>query len=229
MSVEKMYEEDEMLMLSGIQHFAFCPRQWGLIHLEQQWSDNRLTMEGSIMHEHVDDPFYRQSVRGKIVLRRVSIASKKLGLYGLTDIIEMTPTEGGENCVRLPGREGWWSPCVVEYKHGEPKFDDCDSVQIAAQTMCLEEQYGIRIPIGQLYYGKTRQRESVLIDDGLRQETKAMAEAMHRVFEEGVVPKSDRRPQCRSCSMVDLCMPEREGSKRSAKKYLKNSLYEEDA
>lgn len=82
-----MYAEDDMLMLSGIQHFKFCPRQWALIHLEQQWEDNRLTTEGSLMHRNVDDPFYRQKCGDNICLRSVHIASKELGLYGIADVI----------------------------------------------------------------------------------------------------------------------------------------------
>lgn len=57
-----MYTEDEMLMLSGIQHFMFCPRQWALIHIEQQWAENKLTTEGQILHKNVDNPFYRQKM-----------------------------------------------------------------------------------------------------------------------------------------------------------------------
>lgn len=83
-----MYSEDDMLMLSGIQHFRFCPRQWALIHIEQQWDDNRLTIEGQILHKHVDDPFYRQKCGDQITLRAVNIASRELGLYGISDAIE---------------------------------------------------------------------------------------------------------------------------------------------
>ena len=86
-----MYSEDNMLMLSGIQHFRFCPRQWALIHIEQQWTDNRLTIEGQILHEHVDDPYYRQKCGDRITLRAVHIASRKLGLYGISDAIELLP------------------------------------------------------------------------------------------------------------------------------------------
>ena len=84
-----MYSEDDMLMLSGIQHFRFCPRQWALIHIEQQWDDNRLTIEGQILHKHVDDPFYRQKCGDQITLRAVNIASRELGLYGISDAIEL--------------------------------------------------------------------------------------------------------------------------------------------
>ena len=86
-----MYTEDEMLMLSGIQHYKFCPRQWALIHIELLWEDNRLTTEGNILHENVDNPFYRQKNGDVITLRSLHIASKELGLYGITDAVELIP------------------------------------------------------------------------------------------------------------------------------------------
>ena len=94
-----MYNEDDMLMLSGIQHFRFCPRQWALIHIEQQWDDNRLTIEGQILHKHVDDPFYRQKCGDQITLRAVNIASRELGLYGISDAIELLPSSSFENTI----------------------------------------------------------------------------------------------------------------------------------
>lgn len=140
------YTEDDMLMLSGIQHYAFCPRQWALIHIEQQWSENLLTMEGQIMHQHVDDPFYRQKMGDHICLRAVSLASKELGLYGVSDIVELHPSEEEIDSITHPKYPGRWMPFPVEYKHGRPKHDDVDIVQLVAQAMCLEELYAIRHP-----------------------------------------------------------------------------------
>ena len=80
------YSEDDMLMLSGIQHYMFCPRQWALIHIDQQWQENKLTVEGDLLHNNVDNPFYRQKNGETITLRSVSVASKKLGLYGITAV-----------------------------------------------------------------------------------------------------------------------------------------------
>ena len=101
-----MYNEDDMLMLSGIQHFRFCPRQWALIHIEQQWDDNRLTIEGQILHKHVDDPFYRQKCGDQITLRAVNIASRELGLYGISDAIELLPSSSFENTILHPTIRG---------------------------------------------------------------------------------------------------------------------------
>lgn len=133
-----------MLMLSGIQHFRFCPRQWALIHIEQQWDDNRLTIEGQIMHKHVDEPFYRQKCGDFITLRAVNIASRELGLYGIADAIELMSASTSENTICHPKYPGRWNPIVVEYKHGKPKRNEIDEVQLAAQVMCLEEMWFIR-------------------------------------------------------------------------------------
>ena len=143
-----MYGEDDMLMLSGIQHFRFCPRQWALIHVDQQWEDNRLTVEGQILHKHVDNPFYRQKCGDRITMRAVSIASRELGLYGITDAVELLPSPSMTDAIVHTGYPGQWRPVVVEYKHGKPKKNEVDEVQLAAQTMCLEEMYSIHIPYG---------------------------------------------------------------------------------
>ena len=94
-----VYSEDEMLMLSGIQHYVFCPRQWALIHIEQQWEENRLTAEGELLHQNVDNPAYRQKNGGVVTLRRVAIASRELGLTGFSDAVELLPSN--ESCISL--------------------------------------------------------------------------------------------------------------------------------
>jgi CRISPR-associated exonuclease Cas4 len=163
-----MYSDDDMLMLSGIQHFRFCPRQWALIHIEQQWDDNHLTIEGQIMHKHVDAPFYRQKCGDQITLRAVNIASHELGLYGISDTIELFSASSLEGTIVHPKYPGRWQPVVVEYKHGRPKRDEVDEVQLAAQIMCLEEMYAIHIPYGVFFYGELRHRVEVDITDELR-------------------------------------------------------------
>ena len=162
-----MYNEDDMLMLSGIQHFRFCPRQWALIHIEQQWGDNRLTIEGQILHKHVDDPFYRQKCGDQITLRAVNIASRELGLYGISDAIELLPSSSFENTILHPNSPGRWQPVAVEYKHGKPKRNEVDEVQLAAQIMCIEEMYAIHIPYGAFFYGELRHRVNVDITEEL--------------------------------------------------------------
>ncbi len=178
------------------------------------------------MHQHVDDPFYRQKMGDHICLRAVSLASKELGLYGVSDIVELHPTDSDENSIIHPSYPGRWEPFPVEYKHGKSKHDDVDIVQLVAQAMCLEEVYGIRIHRGAIYYGATRRRLDVEITDELRDIVKAYARNMHDIFQSGRTPCATKRPYCRSCSLLDICMPD-SAYKDSASNYLKQNLYEE--
>lgn len=223
-----MYKEEDMLMLSGIQHFMFCPRQWALIHIDQQWEENRLTTEGLLLHTNVDNPSYRQKNGETITLRSVSIASKKLGLYGVTDAIELHPVVDSKAGIQHKLYPGIWKPFPVEYKRGKPKRTSIDEVQLAAQVMCLEEMYGINLEYGALYYGETRHRELIHINESLRTLTVECAEKMHRVFSSGVIPKAVKGKYCRSCSLVDICMPNTENCPKVSS-YLKKCLYEETA
>ena len=221
-----LYQEDEMLMLSGIQHYMFCPRQWALIHVEQQWNENRLTMEGQLLHKNADDPFYRQKNGNCISLRSVSIASKNLGLYGFTDVVELQPSEIATNCITHPKHKGYWKPYPVEYKHGHAKPDKRDEVQLAAQVICLEEMHGIHIDRAFLYYGETNRREEVAMSQQLRQLTQQCADKMHSIFKTGTIPKAIKKQHCRSCSLVDICQPAI-ANKSSVRNYLNHNLYAE--
>lgn len=214
-----------MLMLSGIQHYMFCPRQWALIHVERQWEDNRLTMEGNILHENVDDPFYRQKNGDVITLRSVNVASRALGLYGVTDAVELVPSDSFENAIIHDRYKGYWKPYPVEYKRGHRKPDKCDEVQLVAQVMCLEEMYGINIQYGALFYNQVRRREVVYISDTLRSITIRCAEDMHELFQRSVIPKIVNLSHCSSCSMKNLCLPELSDCVKVAT-YLKRNLYE---
>ncbi len=224
-----MYTEDEMLMLSGIQHFMFCPRQWALIHLEQQWDDNRLTAEGEILHKNVDNPFYRQKNGGVVTLRSVHIASDSLGLYGMTDALELTPAADTESdTVGHPDYPGRWHVLPVEYKRGTTKRNEVDEVQLAAQCICLEEMYGINIRQGALFYWEDRHRDLIYIDEPLRKLTGELADQMHCIYKSGKTPAVIKKPHCRNCSLKDLCLVELDGC-GSAEKYLKSALYAETA
>lgn len=123
------YDDDHMLMLSGIQHYMFCPRQWALIHIEQQWGENRLTAEGHLLHQNVDNPAYRQKNGNVRTLRAVHIASHSLGLYGITDAIELLSSDGPEDAITHPRYPGFWKPYPVEYKRGHRKPDERDGLK----------------------------------------------------------------------------------------------------
>lgn len=220
------YSEDDMLMLSGVQHYVFCPRQWALIHMDQQWAENVLTTEGHILHKNVDNPAYRQKLNDRITLRSVHIASKELGLYGITDAIELQPTEEEVNCITHPKFTGCFIPYPVEYKHGHHKTDECDTMQLVCQVMCLEEMYNITIPKAALFYWEVRQREEIEITEELRSQARFYATDMHRVFKSQTLPLASEGPKCRRCSLKDICMPNIQNMQTVAT-YLKNNLYEE--
>ena len=222
------YDDDHMLMLSGIQHYMFCPRQWALIHIEQQWDENRLTAEGQLLHQNVDNPAYRQKNGDVITLRAVHIASHSLGLYGVTDAVELLPSDNAADAITHPRYLGFWKPYPIEYKRGRHKPDERDEVQLAAQAICLEEMYGIHIPEGAFFYHETRHRETVQIDKHLRQLTNELSEAMHRTFESGITPKAVERKECKSCSLIDICAPDLT-KKTTVTHYLKKTLDEETA
>ena len=214
-----------MLMLSGIQHFRFCPRQWALIHIEQQWEDNRLTIEGQILHKHVDNPLYRQKCGEHIVLRSVNIASRELGLFGITDAVELQPTENAVDSITHPKYPGRWLPVPVEYKHGRPKRNEVDEVQLVAQAMCLEEMYSIHIAYGAFYYAEIRHRVEVEISPRLRGIVRWCSEKMHDIYNSQCVPKALKGKHCVKCSLRNICLPEITCC-TTVDTYLKKNLFE---
>ena len=218
-----MYAEEEYLPLSGIQHMAFCPRQFALIHIECQWLENTLTFEGRIIHDRADDPFSFEARGTVLITRSVPLISKSLGLYGIADVVEFRKCDAGG--VLLAGREGLWKPYPVEYKRGRPKPDDRDAVQVCAQAMCLEEMLGVTVDEGALFYGKTRRRQIVKLDATLRSRVIALSQEMHELYNSGITPPPNKSRACDSCSIADLCLP-KIASRRSAKTYLEGMFKE---
>ena len=154
--IRTQYADDELLALSGIQHFRFCKRQWALIHIERQWDDDLSTTEGRFVHERVDDPFFNESRGDIMVSRSVPLVSYGLGLYGVADVIEYVRSKNG---VPIPGHEGLWTMNPVEYKRGKPKIDERDEVQLCAQAICLEEMFDLRLEGADFYYNEIRRRD----------------------------------------------------------------------
>lgn len=225
------YQPDELLPLSGIQHFLFCRRQWALIHVERQWQENVLTAEGRIMHKRVDDPFFTETRNGVITARSVPVASYRLGFAGVCDVVEFTVSAEG---VRLPSKDGLstgplrlYLPAPVEYKRGKEKHDHSDEAQLCAQAICLEEMLSVPIPYGYLYYGETRHRVAVELTAELRELVKAMAEEMHNYFGRGYTPRVKPFKGCRSCSLADVCLPVLQGKVMAASKYIKQQVESE--
>lgn len=220
-----MYSEDDFLALAGLQHISFCERQWALIHIEQQWDENLRTAEGRVMHDKVHDTEYKSYKPGVIVVRGMMLQSFSLGIYGVADIVEFIRQEDGSG-IRLPKKEGLYLPRPVEYKRGKSKKGDYDRIQLCAQAVCLEEMLRCNIKEADLYYGETRRRETVELDDELRDEVKRLSEYMHRLYSEGVTPKPDMKLSvCKTCSMLDVCMPKMR-LKTSVKNYWDELLEE---
>ncbi len=216
------YTSDELLPLSGIQHFLFCRRQWALIHIERQWQENALTAEGKIMHQRADDPFFTETRNGVITARSVPVASYRLGLVGVCDVVEFTESPDG---VKLPGREGLrYVPAPVEYKRGKEKRDHSDEAQLCAQAVCLEEMLAVTIPRGFLYYGETRHRVEVELTVELRSLVRAMSDEMHNYFQRGYTPRVKPSKACRSCSLADTCLPVLQEKTIAASKYIKQQI-----
>lgn len=214
---------DDFLLLSGIQHIAFCERQWALIHIEQAWAENVRTIEGKYLHERTDDPYEDETRKNIRVVRAMPIVSCDLGLRGIADVIEFKRHDHSiENItIKLENREGWWQPFPVEYKRGRPKSDDRDAVQLCAQAMALEEMLNIVIREGSLFYGQTRRREQILFDNQLRQRVKELSNRMHKLSSAGITPKAVKGKHCSLCSLTELCQPNLTIRYRSVESYLK--------
>jgi len=215
------YTPDDLLPLSGIQHFLFCRRQWALIHVEQQWKENALTAEGRIMHKRADDPFFTETRNGVITARSVPIASYRLGPPGVCDVVEFTTSPDG---VKLPNRDGLYLAAPVEYKRGKPKREPVDEAQLCAQAICLEEMLSLTIPRGYLYYGETRHREEIELTAELRTLVQEMSAEMHNYFSRGYTPKVKTSKACRSCSLADICLPKLQEKALPASKYIKQAI-----
>lgn len=182
-------ELDDALPLSGLQHLAFCPRQWALIHLEQAWAENRLTAEGRLLHERADLP--GQSHRAKLrTVRGMLLHSLRLRLTGRADIVEFRP-----------------EPFPVEYKRGKRKPTDCDLVQLCAQALCLEETLVVPVAAGAIFYGEPRRRIDVEFGPALRARTEDLVATMHRLYGAHETPPALPAKHCARCSLVDVCLP----------------------
>lgn len=190
-----MDDSPNPLYISALQHYAYCPRQFALIHVEQVWEDNFFTAHGNLLHERVDscEPEQRGNVRYE---RGVAVKSQHLGLIGKLDLLEI---EGKPPTKYFP----------VEYKRGKPKKEDWDKIQLCAQALCLEEMREIYIKEGALWYWQVRKRESVIFDNALRKVTLAAIEGAKKILAQGTTPlPPDNNKRCKACSLVDLCEPD---------------------
>ncbi|UTR17005.1 CRISPR-associated protein Cas4 [Salipaludibacillus sp. LMS25] len=215
-------EEDHYLMLSGLQHFQFCKRQWALIHIEQQWEENVRTIEGQHLHRKADQPFIKEKRGSKLTVRAMPIQSRQLQISGICDVVEFVEHPDG---VSLSGVTGTYQVYPVEYKRGKPKKGDEDVVQLVAQAICLEEMLVCRIDKGYLFYNEIKHRVEVPITDDLRENVIKMAKEMHHYYRNRHTPKVKTGPFCKNCSLQHVCLPQLM-TKRSVKSYIEGRLSE---
>lgn len=217
-----MYEEDDFLMLSGLQHFAYCRRQWALIHIEQQWAENERTIDGQLFHKKAHDAGSTEKRGNLIITRGLHIKSAELGVTGICDVVEFHKSEQG---ITLFSFEGQWQPYPVEYKKGEPKENNADELQLCAQAMCMEEMLLCDIPYGSLFYGQNRRRTQVEFTNELRTQVKTMLEEMHELWKKGYTPKVKPQKGCNACSLKEICIP-RLMKTKSVSSYIEENLAE---
>ena len=217
------YDHDDLLSLSGIQHFAYCSRQWALIHIEKQWIENLRTVEGKQLHERVNNPSFFEARGNILTARSVPLCSYTLGFYGVSDVVEFHAMK--QKGITLKGYKGKWQPIPVEYKRGKPKKDIIDKVQLCTQAICLEEMLIINIEYGYLFYGQTKHRTKILFDIELRNQVKKFSQEMHSLFDKQITPKALKTGKsCRSCSLYNICIPKLANKRLSVKNYIKEYL-----
>jgi CRISPR-associated exonuclease Cas4 len=202
----------EAIPLSALQHWLYCPRQCALIHNEQVWAENRFTAEGQLLHKKANEgPDEHRAACS--ILRHLNVSSETLGITGICDIVEKS-------------RIGRYTP--VEYKRGKPKAHRADEVQVCAQALCLEEMFSVEIPNALIFYGTTRRRIEVPLDDGLRALALATITAVHEMKRSGITPTADYDSRrCDACSLIDLCQPRSLRLKRGAASWFQTRLNSE--
>lgn len=218
-----MYNEEDFLQLSGIQHFAFCRRQWALAYIELQWQENVRTVEGKLLHENAHDAAIKEKRGDLIVVRAMPVHSREIGISGECDVVEFHRSENG---ISISGREGKYTVIPVEYKRGKPKSSDIDALQVAAQALCLEEMLCCGIPYGYIYYGEIRHREKIEFTEELRRKVKDMFAEMHKYYGQRYTPKVKWSKSCNACSLKDICLPVL-NKDVSVKKYIDSRMKEE--
>jgi CRISPR-associated exonuclease Cas4 len=184
--------------LSALNHWAYCPRRCGLIHMEGEFTDNIHTMRGNAEHERVDQVEHQTLGSGARVEYALPVWSDRLGLVGKCDAVEFWP-------------DGSVYP--VEYKHGAKRKWMNDDIQLAAQAMCLEDMLGRAVPQGAIYHATSRRRRVVKFTPALRQSVLDTAAAIRAMLASGVLPAPVNDARCRECSLKETCQPEALGEK----------------
>ena len=215
--------QEEYLQLSGLQHFAFCRRQWALIHIEQLWRENLRTVEGQLLHHRAHDESQRERRGNLLILRGLAFQSSTLGVAGVCDGVEF---HASPQVVPIHGEDGLWLPYPIEYKRGKPKTNQADELQLCAQAMCLEEMLCCSIQEGALFYGETKRRTVVSFDSALREQVVSLLQEMHQLYRRGYTPKCKPTKSCNACSLKELCLPKLM-KKQNVSAYLRSAMEED--
>jgi len=216
------FDEEDLLNISGIKHYAFCPRRWALEYVEGLWAENQRTLEGHYLHENAHDGARKEARGGLVLSRGMPVASRRLGITGVCDVVELIADSSG---VPIAGRAGRYRVYPVEYKLGRPDPYGADRLQLCAQALCLEEMLACDIPEGALYYGDLRSREPVVLDGALRGRVLETVSAMRALLERGQTPSARRKKACNGCSMLEFCQVSL-FDRPSAARYLEKRLEE---
>ncbi|MEB9736972.1 CRISPR-associated protein Cas4 (plasmid) [Bacillus cereus] len=215
-------EDNSYLMLSGIQHFQFCKRQWALIHIEQQWEENVRTIEGKFLHQKADQPFIKEKRGNKFTVRAMPIKSNELRITGVCDVVEFIKDNNG---IEINGAEGKYIVQPIEYKRGKPKINDSDVLQLTAQAICLEEMLLCEIKTGFIFYNEIKHRIEVPLTTYEKNNVRSIVKEMYDYYKRKYTPKVKTGSFCKSCSLQNLCLPGLM-NKRSVKSYIEGKIHE---
>ncbi len=212
MGTTLMFSDDNLLPISALQHFVFCPRRAALVHVEGLWAENRFTAEGRRLHGRAHDRSRGESRPGVRITRGLELRSYHHGLVGKADVVEFREAAPGQ-----PPRI-----MIIEYKRGRPKpgRDDEFRVQLCAQAMCLEEMLDTTIRQGAIFFGQRRRRTEVVFDDVLRPQTLRAICQIHELIDSGRTPAARVQSKCKRCSLVNLCLPKAMRPRATAARYL---------
>ncbi|MEW5786965.1 MAG: CRISPR-associated protein Cas4 [Pseudomonadota bacterium] len=207
-----MNSHPDPIPLSALNHWAYCPRRCGLIHMEGEFTDNIHTSRGNAEHERVDREAHVTSHDSARVEYALPVWSDRMGLIGKCDVVEFWPDS---------------TVFPVEYKHGPKRKWLNDDIQLAAQALCLEEMLGRTVPKGAIYHASSHRRREVAITQVLRDRVVETAEAIRAMLASGRLPPPVNDARCRECSLRDICQPEALGGKARWAR-LAAGLYAED-
>jgi len=204
---EATYGEDDLLPLSGLQHFTFCERRWALVQVENLWAENQFTAEGRVIHDRAHSS-EMESRPGALIRRTLPLHSFRLGVSGQADIVEFEPVPLGQGGIPIEGRSGRWKPFPIEYKRRKDRSAGSPyRIQLCAQAMCLEEMLGIPVTRGATYDGTSRRRTPVEFTPELRRSVESAAARMHELHRLRVTPPPIYTAACEKCSMLEICQP----------------------